>query len=373
VAARAAGEAGSEFLAVEWSHLIVEEGATLANDNTVIKEACRRLNVRGGRVMISATPLVNSTVRQVNGLLDFLGNSTRFSPALDDAGPEEYVEERDHLQRLLAYFVLRPFAEREAKPPQPDIIWVKLSAHERAVYDKVSAATPSPSVGGDALGRLTLRRKAALSPALLLPWDERAADRPPSSKEHALIDYLDHWLAPDEKALVFCDWQKGLKECAYHLERAGYRCCRLESSQSVSQRRELIYKFQVWLAAAVLSLFFHPLPQTDNEPRVMLVTPKLVTGVDGLERANHVLFLAGWWHDKAEWQGHGRANRPGQRRHVFFKKFVSLDTVDEDVLQTNHRKAARDETLFGFGAVRPRPADVEEDEEQPSPKRRKLR
>ena len=171
-----------------------------------------------------------------------------------------------------------------------------------------------------------------------------------------MIDYLDHWLAPDEKALVFCDWQKGLKECAYHLERAGYRCCRLESSQSVSQRRELIYKFQ-----------------TDDEPRVMLVTPKLVTGVDGLERANHVLFLAGWWHDKAEWQGHGRADRPGQRRHIFFKKFVSLDTVDQYVLETNKGKAERDETLFGFGTVRPRPADVEEDEEQPSPKRRKLR
>lgn len=354
------------LLAVEWSHLVVEEGTTLAHEETNLFDACSRINA-AARILISAEPLLNARTKELNGILAFFGCTTRLPLSLDDDDGVDPAMEGARHRRLS---LLSHFDAHSSKPigaegvfegrRQPELRWVELRPDEREAYDDVMNCFTTTQDRDERLRAITMMRKIVVSRALLLNEEQRDPLRQPSSKIQAVLDYINNEVAADEKVLVFCDWQKAHVELAHHLTRAGHAHAILDASLSPLQRRMLVSRFS-----------------EDGGAKVLLVTFKLSVGVDGLQRANHVLLASGWWNNKSEIQAFGRAERPGQRRKTHFVKFVVRGSIDDYMLDTNHKKHIRDARMFDQleefevkGRKRPREEDEEGEQE---PERKKQR
>lgn len=358
------GDAPRGLFAIEWRRLVLEEGAVLTNTGTRVYHVCQRLRARR-RILVTATPLPNARASELNAILGFLGSRERLplsidegvrvfgggggggdlSPAAvsaitsghvvdvdddDDASVED--PQRDRARRLIARYML-PQATHETEMVAR-VIWLDFATDaERRAYEAIDAAAAlEPNA---ALSWLTVRRKAVLSPALILSREERAAlpaNRRPSTRMAAAVAYIrDAVVAAGERALVFCEWVSPLHELAHHLTRAGIASTFFHGEMAASA-----------LARSVAD-FMSP-----SGPPVMLMTIRIgAIGLDGLQYvANHAILLAGYWHPSMEAQAGGRIDRPGQSRPVHFVKFVLRGTVDEGVLRVNEQKRARDRRLF---------------------------
>ena len=97
------------LLAVQWRHLVVEEGTTLGHEDTHFFDACSQLRTTGGRILISAEPLLNARTRELNGVLSFLGSSVRLPLALDEPLRDDpaIVAAKARRVALLAHFDAR--------------------------------------------------------------------------------------------------------------------------------------------------------------------------------------------------------------------------------------------------------------------------
>ncbi len=325
------------LLSVHWRHLVVEEGTTLSHEETRLFDACARVNA-DARILISAEPLLNARTRELNGILAFFGCKTRLPLALDDDDGEEREDlapARQRRRALLTHFDVhstkligleRAFdARRDPKPR-----WVTLRPDEREQYNEVLNFFLKTKERDERLRALTTLRKIVLSRHLMDALEDRAPDRQPSSKMEAVLGYLQTCLAPGEKALVFCDWQRAHVELSFHLTRAGISHAILDASLSPLQRQLLVARFAA-----------------PEGPRVVLVTYKLSVGMDGWQCANHVLLMSGWWHNKVERQALGRIERPGQTRTTHFYKFIVEDSIDHYMLATNISKETRGSRVFG--------------------------
>jgi hypothetical protein len=63
----------------------------------------------------------------------------------------------------------------------------------------------------------------------------------------------------------------------------------------------------------------------DMSPRILLLTDVGVHGLDGLQRANHILVYSPTWSPGKLDQLKGRINRPGQQRSMHFRSSLYVD------------------------------------------------
>lgn len=319
---------------VEWRHIVVEEGTTLANANTALFAACARLRAHA-RILVSATPILNAKASELNGILQFLGNRCVFSAAQwGDLGVQA------QRRRVLAHFWVRSAATAAAGPARvAEPRWVSLSSEERALYDECKRQA------GYSLPNMTRLRKLTISPALLVPPALRDPARLPSAKIAEVLFYLRERLAADEKALLFCMWQSSLAELGFHLAAAGYTFAIIHAHTELAERWAIVDAFQ-----------------STPVPRLLLMTPRLAIGIDGLQRANHVLLVDGHWQKKLDQQMLGRARRPGQTRPVHFVQFIVDNTIDRDMFDVGSEKERQDAAMFGVAAAGVVTDDDSEDE-----------
>lgn len=67
-----------------------------------------------------------------------------------------------------------------------------------------------------------------------------------------------------------------------------------------------------------------------------------------LTNADYVFLLDPWWNRAAEEQAISRAHRIGQRRSVFVYRFISRDTLEEQILDMQDRKQSLIDAVMPF-------------------------
>ena len=67
-----------------------------------------------------------------------------------------------------------------------------------------------------------------------------------------------------------------------------------------------------------------------------------------LTAADYVFMLDPWWNHAAEEQAIARAHRIGQQRSVFVYRFVSSDTLEEQMLTLQDRKQSLIDSVMPF-------------------------
>jgi len=125
---------------------------------------------------------------------------------------------------------------------------------------------------------------------------------------------------PTDRILVFFDTRSCLDVYAEHMKNAHIPYTSIHGGVSVSTRSRRISQFQY---------------DDDSPHRVMLLTVKTASAGITLTRANHILVTTPTVPRDLETQMIGRAHRLGQRKPVYFTRYVALGTVEEPMVRSS--------------------------------------
>ena len=331
---------------LEWGTVVFDEAQAAKNPRTRRSRAARRLPA-GFRLALTGTPVENHA-GELHALLavllpGLLGSSEQFGRrylapiARGDEGP------RRALSRLIAPFVLRRKKAEVAPelPPRTELRRsVVLSPAERQVYERIRSAGlaglllseqgSEPQQRMRVLALLTRLRQAACHPRLADPASGAA-----SSKTAAVLELLESLRQEGHSALVFSQFVGHLELVRDALTGRGFSLAWLTGATPQERRKAEVDRFQAGGVDAFLI--------------------SIKAGGTGLNltAASYVVHLDPWWNPAVEDQATDRAHRIGQTQAVTVYRFISEDTVEEQILDLHERKRELVEGLLaGTGSTR---------------------
>lgn len=307
------------LLMVDWDLLIVDEAQNVKNPDTNRARLLRQLPRRAA-IMVTGTPLENRTL-DIWSIADFavpgyLGDRQSFA-----AGLETHPELLARAVRPL--IIRREVADVASDLPERIEIDVQLEMFEgeKAGYSALVQTARGAFNHGQALAILTRLRQFCAHPTLIgggTGVDPTVA----SAKMARLVELLEEIFASGEKVLIFSAY-RDLSDMILRVvrERLHARGWLMDGRTPPEWRQNLIDEFSASTGGAALVL--HP-----------------ETGGAGLNitAANHVIHYTLEWNPAKEAQATARVFRRGQTLPVFVYRLVYVDTIDEAIDATLHRK-----------------------------------
>ncbi|WWC65602.1 uncharacterized protein I303_108222 [Kwoniella dejecticola CBS 10117] len=152
-----------------------------------------------------------------------------------------------------------------------------------------------------------------------------------SSKLEALVEELEKLRNKDctIKSLVFSQFVSFLDLIAFRLQRAGFNICRLEGGMTPQQRDATIQHFM-----------------NNTHVTVFLISLKAGGVALNLTEASMVFMMDSWWNPSVEYQAMDRIHRLGQKRPVKVVKLVVEDSIEDQIVQLQHKKLAMTEAAL---------------------------
>ncbi|MGO1181404.1 MAG: DEAD/DEAH box helicase [Micrococcaceae bacterium] len=343
----------------DWSGLVLDEAQFVKNRTTRTFRAVKALAERARfRLAITGTPMENTlgdlwslAALTAPGLFPqfrlfrehFInpieaGQRLATDPSLDpDDDPEgartaQRAESRlEHLRDRLRPFMLRRTKE-DVAPDLPEkqeqTVLVPLQPAHRRLYDtvlqreraKVMRLLNEKDLDTHRMivfRSLTLLRMLALDPQIVDKEHEA-----PSSKLEDLMQRLTEILEAEEhhQVIVFSQFTSFLKRVSKRLDDADISYAYLDGA---TRNR----------AAAVKNF-------REGGASVFLISLKAGGFGLTLTEADYVFLLDPWWNPAVENQAVDRAHRIGQTKNVLVYRMVAEGTIEEKVLELQHRKAA---------------------------------
>jgi SNF2 family DNA or RNA helicase len=140
-----------------------------------------------------------------------------------------------------------------------------------------------------------------------------------SGKLEDITHMLENAIAEKHKVLVFSQFVKHLDLVKHYLKSNKIDFAYLDGSST--DRKEQVERFN-----------------REKSLKVFLISIKAGGLGLNLTEADYVFILDPWWNPAVEAQAVDRAHRIGQKNKVFTYKFITRNTVEEKILQLQHRK-----------------------------------
>jgi hypothetical protein len=329
---------------VQFATAIFDEAQQLKNAGTQRFRAATAINA-DLRLALSGTPMENhlgelwSLFAVVFPAL--LGPWSSFRERF--ALPIEKENDRDaadSLARVLAPFLLRrtKLAVAADLPPRTEIqVPVAMSEDEWSRYEDARLAALSD------LGKKKTKQKngerriqvlAALTRLRLLACHPRLQDPTSavaSSKLARLLELLDELSAEGQRALVFSQFTSHLALVREALDRRQIPYLYLDGQTPIPVRSELVAAFQ-----------------GGSVPFFLLSLKASGFGIN-LTEASNVIHLDPWWNPAVEDQASDRTHRLGQTKPVTIYRFVSVGTIEEQMMGLHAQKRSLIDAVFAAG------------------------
>lgn len=226
------------------------------------------------------------------------------------------------LRKLVApYFLRRLRGDVLDSLPerQDEQVWCDMTEVQAACYEEEQSKIRNLLMDAEqannrivVLAAITRLRRLACSPKL----EHKEGD---SGKVQEVFDRLEELRGTDHKVLLFSEFTSFLDVIAEEMEQRGWTYDLLTGQ---SRDRESIVKhFQ-------------------QTPSCQFFLVSLKAGGEGLNltEADYVFLLDPWWNHAAEEQAIARAHRSGQRRSVMVYRFITRDSLEEQIQKVQDKK-----------------------------------
>ncbi len=306
----------------EFDILIFDEVQHLKNVRSLGANAARQLKAKF-RICLTGTPVEND-------LSEFYNIMDLCVPGVwGDLGLVKSSSKNK--SRLLARKTVKPFILRRTKDqvlkelPEKieNHVFLDFSDEEKAHYEqklnsiKANLLQSGSKRYGEVLKSLLEMRQLCL-------WQKQPAFH--STKIDFLMDNLEQLVTEGNKTLVFSQFTTYLDMIENKIRVAGWKYARIDGSQSIKKRTEMVEYFQ------------------NGEAQIFLISLKAGGFGLNLTAASYIFLMDPWWNPAVERQAIDRAHRIGQENKLNVFRPIIKDSVEEKVLilQQSKRELFRD-------------------------------
>ncbi|CDK24262.1 unnamed protein product [Kuraishia capsulata CBS 1993] len=347
----------SELGSFKWQFMAVDEAHRLKNAESSLYESLKEFKI-SNRLLITGTPLQNN-IKELAALCNFLmPGKFNIEQEIDfespDADAEEYIQD---LQKKIHPFILRRLkkdVEKSLPAKTERILRVELSDLQTQYYKNVLTKNYSALTQGvkgahiSLLNVMSELKKASNHPYLFDQAEEAVLTRAGgshsrenilrgmimSSGKMVLLDKLLTRLRKDgHRVLIFSQMVRMLDILGDYLSIKGYNFQRLDGTIPSAQRRVAIDHFNA----------------DGSQDFVFLLSTRAGGLGINLMTADTVIIFDSDWNPQADLQAMARAHRIGQKNHVMVYRFVSKDTVEEEVLERARKKMILEYAIISLG------------------------
>lgn len=319
------------YKAISFSYAILDEAQHIKNRGTRNAKSVKMVQAKH-RLILTGTPIENS-LEELWSLFDFvlpglLSSYDRFIEKYvrNVAGGEALVS----LRRKVSPFILRRMKKDilQELPPVSEIVYhCHLSEAQRELYrsyansareelSKLVRKEGFDKVQIHVLATLTRLKQICCHPAIFAKDKAEGGD---SSKYDMLLELLQTLIEGKHKVVLFSQYTRMLKIIRNDLEQMGIPFSYLDGSSK--NRMSIVREFN----------------EKENIP-IFLVSLKAGGAGLNLTGADTVIHYDMWWNPAVENQATDRVHRIGQTNSVSSYKLVTLNTIEEKILELQNRK-----------------------------------
>ena len=322
---------------LELTYIVLDESQQIKNRQSKVFRALNSIPAPH-RISLSGTPIENSLsdlwsqMQFINpGLLRGFSFFKKAFITPIEVHDDELKKEQ--LRQLVGPHLLRR-TKAEVAPDLPEldvqVYFCEMTSAQRRRYEAERSAARNALLGTSSaeeqqqegsnklrvIQTLTRLRQLANHPAIADPGYTKD-----SGKFSEAVAQWDTLRRAGHKVLVFSSMVKHLKLFRQHLEREQQPYAWLTGSVDTARRAEEVRRFQ-------------------EDPAVQTFLISIKAGGTGLNltAADYVFILDPWWNPTVEDQAIARAHRIGRTGHVFARKFLSKDTLEEKIHRLQQRK-----------------------------------